>query len=381
MPRTKNSRAANGSGSVCFIESRNSSKKWRLRIPTIDSNGKRVYRDSFYATKSEAVKAARAIAVGVDNGEREPSKQKLSEWLKTWMDVYKVDIKPTTRSRYDYAISNQIAPALGSVRLCDLDVTACQRFFNGLNLAPGTIRFTRAVLYGAMEKAADLGYVKSNPIEKCITPRVKRPDLKVLDLESVRDLCAVLRNDSADNLIHFAIFSGLRASELRGLCWDCVDFDNGIVRVEKQITEKSDVFTSTKSGKVRNVDLLPVAADVLKAQKRVQLEQRIAAGDAWTESGLVFTRPDGRQICMETVRYRLNTALARAGLPGDTRIHDLRHGYACLMLAAGCDPKTVSETLGHASASFTLDVYSHALPSMRKAAVEKMNNLVSALNL
>lgn len=94
------------------------------------------------------------------------------------------------------------------------------------------------------------------------------------------------------------------------------------------------------------------------------MEERLRAGTAWRDHGLVFATTVGTPLDAQNIVNRHFKPLLRgAGMP-DIRWHDLRHTYATLLLAKGVHPKYVPTALGHASIQLTLDTYSHWMPSM-----------------
>ena len=130
-----------------------------------------------------------------------------------------------------------------------------------------------------------------------------------------------------------------------------------------------------KGGRGRRVDLDPETAAVLRGHRARQLEERMAWGEAWIDTGLVFTRENGEGLHPQTVSQAFERAVTRADLPV-IRFHDLRHTHATLMLGAGVHPKVVQERLGHASIQITLDTYSHVMPGMQADAAAKVGALV-----
>lgn len=145
--------------------------------------------------------------------------------------------------------------------------------------------------------------------------------------------------------------------------------------------------------------------DLLRTWRTRQRSEKLSAGPAWTNSGLVFTRPDESPLCPEWIsqrfdllitqhaairrrhdverwrdpqiarRHRVSEAKVRAALAGGSlppiRFHDLRHGAATLSLTAGVEMKVVSETLGHARSSFTADVYASVIPEVFKGPLRR----------
>ena len=120
---------------------------------------------------------------------------------------------------------------------------------------------------------------------------------------------------------------------------------------------------------------LPVAA--LRRHRARQATERLAAGAAWQDRGLVFADETGRPLSgIHVLRYEILPLLKRAGLPR-IRFHDLRHSCATLLLGRSVNPKIVSEMLGHSAVAITLDLYSHVLPDMQDTAAAAMDAVLS----
>jgi integrase len=167
-------------------------------------------------------------------------------------------------------------------------------------------------------------------------------------------------------LFHVAAYCGLRRSELAGLAW--ADLDLPRRRVHIRQAQVDDVLDSTKSEESdRQVPIDPGTAAVLAAWRKAQLAERIAWGPAWTDSGRVFAREDGTPLRPGWISQRFGALTSRAGLP-PIRFHDLRHGTATMLLAAGQPIKVISEILGHATSAFTADVYTEVAEELADAA-------------
>jgi integrase len=126
----------------------------------------------------------------------------------------------------------------------------------------------------------------------------------------------------------------------------------------------------------RVVALDPATVEALKGQAARQLKEQAKAKN-WTDTGLIFTREDGQALHPEVVSRFFRQTVKKALLP-TIRLHDLRHTHATLALRAGIHPKVVSERLGHATVSITLDTYSHAIPAMQEEAALLIAGLVFA---
>ena len=138
------------------------------------------------------------------------------------------------------------------------------------------------------------------------------------------------------------------------------------------------VGASTKSGKGRRVRLTRRAVTALKAHRKRQLEERMHLAKLWQDKGLVFPNETGSLFNPSNLRNRsFKRIKARAGVREDLRFHDLRHTCATLLLGEGVNVKVVSEMLGHASITITLNTYSHVLPDMQDSAADAMEAVLS----
>lgn len=127
----------------------------------------------------------------------------------------------------------------------------------------------------------------------------------------------------------------------------------------------------------RTVALPDFAVEALRVHRKEQAARRLLAGPAWVDLDLVVDRGDGRPVDPGHLSHTFGRIARRAGLPG-IRLHDLRHAYATALLAAGVHPKIASEALGHASVGFTMDAYSHVLPTMQEQAARAIQAAIGA---
>jgi len=88
-----------------------------------------------------------------------------------------------------------------------------------------------------------------------------------------------------------------------------------------------------------------------------------------------FAHLDGRLLDQSTVTHTFIKVVRRAGLDG-LRLHDLRHSYASIMLAAGVNVKAISQSLGHANIGITLDIYGHLAPGLQEAAANGFDEIL-----
>jgi integrase len=177
---------------------------------------------------------------------------------------------------------------------------------------------------------------------------------------------------------HVIAFRGLRRGEACGQPWSETNLDTHSLTVSSQLVQDGwEVETSepkTDSG-FRVIALDDDTVDVLKQHRERQDADREQWGPAWADTGMVFTQEDGSWLHPGKVTDLFERLVAASGLP-PVRLHDLRHGAATLMLAAGVDVKVVSDTLGHSDTRVTRDIYQSVLPQVGKSAAEATAKLV-----
>jgi integrase len=204
--------------------------------------------------------------------------------------------------------------------------------------------------------------------------------MQPVDAEQAAQLLRAAAGDPLEALYVLAVMTGMRQGELLGLQWADVDGDVGRLTVRHTLQWSKGGAWSLDEPKTghsrRTIKLPPTALQALKAHKARQAEQWLAIGPAWADHGLVFPNALGRPIeASNLLPCSYKRLLGRAGLPA-IRFHDLRHSYATLALRNGVPVKVVSETLGHASITLTLDTYSHVLPDMQDDAAARMEGLL-----
>jgi integrase len=181
-------------------------------------------------------------------------------------------------------------------------------------------------------------------------------------------------------LVKLLVYTGMRLGEALGLRWADVDLDGGLLHIRQ--TRKQgipDHYGQPKTERSRRmVDMVPQLVHALRDHRREQLQFTLDHGLVPPQD-LVFTvmrRTGIHGMSHEQASRTWNEVRRRAGLPR-VRIHDLRHAAATFMVAAGVPITEVSAILGHAQVSTTVNIYAHAMPGKRKAAVSEIEKAVS----
>ena len=414
MPRKSNTRAAQGSGTI----RQRADGTWEARfVVGHDPGTGKPVRKSVYAKTQKEVrqKLAQAVAAVDNKSYREPCKMTLGEWLDIWVDTYLKDVKPRTLKIYQDDIRLHIKPYLAAVKLNEQDTHTVQRFFNtllrsgkrvpkrdkegkivkkdgktvyeGAPLSSKTVKNVHGVLHGALRQAVVNRYIPINPADGdfCKLPKIQKQEIKPLDEVQIADFLKAIHGDRFEELFLVTLFTGLRQGEVLGLTWDCVDFDNGTLLVNKQMQLhqeqgiKAYQLVPTKNSKSRTITAAPSVMSLLRRRRAIQAQQHLEAGPLWQDSDLVFTDELGRHLTKSSVYRSFKKIVAAIGRP-DARFHDLRHSYAVAAIRSGDDIKTVQGNLGHATAAFTLDVYGHVTDQMKQASAARMEAFIKSVS-
>lgn len=376
-PRTsRTSKRGNNEGSL----SRRPDGRWEARITLEDGRRKSFYGKTRQEAARQLTQALRDRDAGLPIvGE----KQTLAQYLALWLKDIAPTIRPRSLQRYEEAVRLHINPHLGATTLSRLVPQQLQTFYTlklEEGLAPATVARLHAVLRRSLGEAFRLGLVQRNVATLVRAPRPTHHEMRTFSPEQARTLLEAAHDDPLEALYVLAITTGMRRGELLALHWADINLDERFLQVRYTVQHVKGggyIFAPPKTPRSRRkIALTGMAVEALRRHRRRQLEQRVELGAEWHDEDLIFTSADGHAIRANHVLQRMFTPLLqRAGLPL-IRFHDLRHTAATLLLLQGIHPKVVSEMLGHATVSMTLDTYSHVLPDMQKDATAALDRLL-----
>ena len=395
MSRPRQKRRGAGEGNI----SKRKDGTWQgsvlLGYDPETGNPKRKY---FYGkTRKEVQRKVGELTIKVQKGTyREPTKITVAEWFTTWHNDYmKLSLRPTTWTSYGYQIEGHIIPALGHLKLSELQTAHIQRLYNDKlkggrldrkpgGLTPKSVRFIHTVIHSCLEQARKEHLITINPASAVRLPKLEQREIRYLDSGEIKTFLEVARDSKHFAAFFLALNTGMRRGEILGLRWKDVDFEEGQLTVNQglvRISGKGLVFQEPKTKlSNRTISLSPMVLKVLKEHRKKQAEYRLLSGGAYDEGGLdlVFANEIGKPICPRAFTRIFERLLKRAGLEAAC-FHDLRHTFATMALEQGVNVKTVQETLGHHSAAFTMDVYSSVTDKMKREAADKVGNLLASL--
>jgi integrase len=317
-----------------------------------------------------------------------PGRKSVGEYLEDWLTAVRPSLRSSTATSYDHTLRKWVIPRIGHLRLGALSSAKLSALYGELlrsgrhdgkaGLSARSVAYTHRIGTHALKDAVSWGLLTRNPAAHVDPPRVARPEMHVWSQPEVRRFLASVADDRLYALWAILLATGLRRGEALGLRWDDVDLDRRRLSIQRAVTVVDyEIVVSepqTTRGR-RSVSIDPTTAAVLAAHRKRQLEDRLAWGPAWQDSGYVFTTEDGRVLHRQRVTQIFKRLASEAGLP-PIRLHDLRHTAATLALTAGIHPKVVSERLGHATVGITLDTYSHVGEGLQEEAATRVAGLI-----
>ena len=349
-------RGRRGAGSITRRDGRYQAR-W-----SVTEGGKRVRKSASFHLRNDAEWWLRMASRGAV-----PDRVMVAAYLAGWL-AGKRSIAASTRAQYRNHIELHISPALGGFMLTALQpkhvqafVSERERHVSDSTHRPLTARTVQAILTtlrSALEDAVPR-LIPDNPAAKVEAPRVQREPVRAMTRSDAAALIEAVRETWMGPIVRFLLGSGLRIGEAVAL--NQGDVRDGWVQLRKSKTTLRAVRVSE--------DGMAALREAIAAAPRIGKGEPVFFGVRATADG------HRDRLDRSSLGPALTRRLAEAGLPKMT-VHQLRHGTATLMVAAGVHMRVVAEQLGHANASMTARVYSHVAPESTIGAVAVLDEAV-----
>jgi integrase len=335
----------------------------------------KAFAEKLTAKLKWAEQSGEPVALSRPNEQMPTVKDYFTEWQSVYADAH---CKPSTAAGYRHVIVHHLIPVLGQRLLSDVTRADVKRFIASLvgqGKSKRTIHNILTPFKEGYHHAIDDGLVTTNPaanLGRLVTSATSADaHINPLSKGEVRSLLKVTleRYPSFYPLFLCAVRTGMREGELIGLQWSDLDFRGQFIEVRRAVVRRQ--VTTTKTHKIRRVDLSPQLATVLQALKETRGLEASLKGQPMPE--WVFLTPSGHRMTNEVLRKAFYTSLDAAGLRR-VRFHDLRHTFASLLIQQNANVKYIQEQLGHGSISITLDVYSHLFHGDHRHHIQRLDD-------
>lgn len=359
---------------------------YRVDIGMNPATGRRRQKSKAgFSRKKDAEAAARELLTEVQRQSYvEESSLTFSQFSREWLERYRVTVKEST---YKARVPDvkALTGEMGAVPIQKINLRLYQNVINKLykRYAMSTLRLVHNTAQMIFKDARRYEVIAKDPTEFAVLP--KAPDViaeklpAFLDREQLTEFLDACKQRPEQDYTMFLLlaYTGLRIGEAMALCWEDVDFNNSTLRVNKTLfrTGKEFKLTTPKTRRSKRViDLPAVVIKTLKAHRREQAEQRLAAGRYWHKpENFIFTTPTTPGAPTNITFWRKHIEAVLKLCPGLPKIHphSFRHTHASLLAEAGIPLEEIVDRLGHSTDGITRRIYLHVTEGRRKQVAEK----------
>lgn len=367
-------------------------KKWYYYFDAGIVNGKRKKIERVGGdTKAEALKALREALNEFERAGSivDESNISVADYFDYWYENYVLlNCKYNTQQYYRGIIENHIKPSLGIYKLKSLNPATLQKFINSKYIngySKNSLKSFMGVLSKGLRMAVyPYQFIKENPMQYVQLPKIEekkndKNDLKIITMEEFNKIIERFPEGSSFYIpCQIAFHTGMRAGEVCGLTWDCVDLKEKVIKVEKTLIGKGKgvwelEFPKTKSSN-RTIAIGDTLVNILKKHKKSQIENKLRYGKYYKDSNFVCTKENGELVTPNSLKYLSKVVNYELGI--DFNFHSFRHTHATMLLEAGANIKDIQERLGHSRLSTTMDTYSHVTRKMKLDTVNIFESII-----
>lgn len=289
-----------------------------------------------------------------------------SDYMISWLETTRNSIKENTYHEYQKVIENDICPYFKNkaLTLKTLNNLHIQEYYNELSkkMTANSVLKRHANIHKALKYAVMSGLIEKNPSDYIILPKKKKYVGKYFDQKQLNKLIKSSKEYQIEPIIMLTTYYGFRRSEVLGLRWDAINFDDNTIIVKNTVVAiggkvLEDEITKTKSS-FRTLPLDETMKKYLKQLKVKQKENKLFYGNSYLDNDFVCKWENGQPFKPDYVTRTFNRILDENKLP-KIRFHDLRHSAASMLLKMGFTLKEIQEWLGHSDISTTANCYSH----------------------
>ena len=312
-----------------------------------------------------------------------------TDFITDWLKMMKSRVEITTYTSYERAIVHKIVPYFEPLHYTLQDMEQHPKYIQDFyqheldrGLTANTVIHYHANIRKCLQYAFQIGMIRSNPADRVERPRKEKFKSEIYSGEELEQLFKVIQGDPSEFGVIMAAFYGLRRSEIVGLKWDAIDFENKKIsiqhtvvtaKVNGTVTEIARDKTKTKSS-CRTLPLIPACEQMLNKMKKEQEQNRKVCGKSYCTDYLdyIYVDPMGKRIRPDFLSQHFPDFLVAHQMKR-IRFHDLRHIFATMSLEHGMDVKTLSAIIGHVSAKTTLNIYTHITNEMQENAAASID--------
>lgn len=300
---------------------------------------------------------------------------KFEAFAEQWFEEYaKINLRSTSYERMKQ-LTHRVYPAIGHMRMDKITGRHVQQFINdvllngksmktGKPLSRKTAVHHLSFISDVFTYAVKMDMLSDNPCRKVSVPKGEHKEKEIYSFEELEQLMKLLETAPLKYQLFFTmvLYTGFRRSEMLGLEWKDIDWDNNVISVRRtsNYTSKRGIYTdTTKTRKSKRSRKYPqIVFDLLRMYKTEQDVERIRQGSKWIDYDRLFVKWSGEPMNNGTPYLWLKELCEKNNMRF-CDIHSFRHAHASILINAGVDVATVSADLGHSNSMTTLSIYTH----------------------
>lgn len=316
----------------------------------------------------------------------------VADYFSDWLQKIQKEVRPNTYRSYYGNMTNHIIPYFEQrkISLQDLKPYHLEDYYKSKlqtnsklssseALSPTTIKHHHQNISKALSDALRRGIIYYNPASAAKTPKAERYRGDYLSPKQIDEMLTLFKGSTVELPVTLCAVYGFRRSEVLGLRWSNVDFERKTITIAETLQQNTGGNYCDKPKTESSYRTLPMTDSIytrLTAHKGLQDERKAIMGNYYIYSDYVCTWANGEVITPNYLTRTFHSVISKSNLP-QIRLHDLRHSVASNLIANGMSIVDVQEWLGHANASTTLDVYSHAAKSSKENIATALQQMIS----
>ena len=365
---------------------------WYAVINLRDENGKRKQKwiPTGYSVKGNKKRAAEILKAKIKEFESKNisffTDITLADYFKMWLKQIEKEVRPNTFRNYKGNMENHIIPYFECkrIKLQDLKPDDLTKYYEyeheHTELSGRTLKHHHQNISKALNDAISKGYISFNPASYAKTVKEERFNAEFLNNNQIDELLSLVENLPIKLAVELCCIYGFRRSEVLGLKWQNIDFENESIRVCETLQQSTKAISGTTNytddtkteSSNRTMPMTKKARRLLQEQRERQKQNKDLLGDYYIENDYVCTFDNGKVITPNYLSKSFHKVIVNSDLP-QVRLHDLRHSSASNLLAQGFSVVQVAEWLGHSETTTTLKFYAHADKSSKMAIANALN--------
>ncbi|WP_405168617.1 tyrosine-type recombinase/integrase [Paenibacillus sp. FSL H3-0286] len=370
---------------------------WYIIVETKDESGNRKQKwiNTKCEKKSDAEKFLRETLTKLDNNSfvQPQRKLKFTDFMLDWLNnVIKSEVEETTWEGYEMIVTKHIIPYFMSkndILLQELQPMHLQKYYETKykddqltekkGLSANTLRRHHANIRSALNFGVRMNLIPFNPADRIVLPKQEKFNASYYTVEQLEKLFDVCLGTPIESAVYLAAHYGLRRSEVLGLKWDCINFEEKTISIREVRVKYGKEVVVKKPKSESSQRILPLMDDIADYLLRLKMQwkkNKLLYGKDYIDSGLVCCWPDGSPLNTEYLNHKFKDILAKNELP-HIRFHDLRHSTASYLIKNGVSLKEIQVWLGHSTISITANTYTHIDMETKKDTAQKINDLFS----